>query len=443
MRLVAAGVVAAAAFCWSTQLALAALMISTAPTSNVTCSAGVCTATASTAVLNVGDLQIMLASSSVKVVSGSVARDIEIAAALTWASSNGLTLDAHSNITIDQPVSVAGPGGFTLLTRDGGHYGGLLFDPTGNVTFLGLSNPLSINGHAYTLVNSIASLAGAIAANPSGYFALANSYDASHDGTYSHSPINRRFDGAFEGLGNTISNLTITSHSIPKLGLGLFSSVERHGIIRDVGVTNVSVTARVPENTSSGNYYYYEGALAGVNDGYTIGCFSAGNVDLVAAAKSNFAAVYVGGLVGSNNAVIVRSSAATALSVKGEGPTGSYVYIAGGGLVGFNQGKIESSSTSGTVTDDLDQNEEAEGLEVGGMIGDNDSFVENSHSSAAVSISTGFYAEGGGLVGENDGWILNSYAAGPVSGGKTIIGGGLVGGQGPTGLINGTFATGS
>ena len=57
------------------------------------------------------------------------------------------------------------------------------------VQFGNLSGTLTINGTAYTLVNSVASLASAIAANPSGAFALAKSYNAKGDGTYAASPI--------------------------------------------------------------------------------------------------------------------------------------------------------------------------------------------------------------------------------------------------------------
>jgi hypothetical protein len=65
----------------------AALEISAKATGNVTCSAGVCTATAKKAVLNVTDLANMLASADVTVQSGTLAQDIEINAALTWTST--------------------------------------------------------------------------------------------------------------------------------------------------------------------------------------------------------------------------------------------------------------------------------------------------------------------------------------------------------------------
>src|ERR1700722_3381177 len=88
----------------------ASLVISSAATRHVTCDAGVCAATAAHAVLNVGTLQSLLATSAVNVVSGNQANDIKVAVPLTWASNNALTLDSYRSIVIDGPVSVAGPG---------------------------------------------------------------------------------------------------------------------------------------------------------------------------------------------------------------------------------------------------------------------------------------------------------------------------------------------
>ncbi len=52
----------------------ATVVVSNAATQHMSCSAGICTPTAQNAVLNAGDLQSMLASSDVKIVTGSIAR---------------------------------------------------------------------------------------------------------------------------------------------------------------------------------------------------------------------------------------------------------------------------------------------------------------------------------------------------------------------------------
>ena len=48
---------------------------------------------------------------------------------------------------------------------------------------------------------------------------------------------------------------------------------------------------------------------------------------------------------------------------------------------------------------------------------------------------------GGGLVGNNPGTITDSFASGTVGGGAFFFVGGLVGVNGPTGVINGSFGT--
>src|SRR5437763_731341 len=136
----------------------AALKISNQPTKNVTCSKGVCTATAPRAVLNVGDLANMLASGDAKVVSGSEARDIEIDTALSWTSTSRLTLDSFHAIAVNKPVSVTGTGALTITTNDGGSGGDFRFFGSGHVRFWDFGSSLIVNGNSYGLIGSIRKL---------------------------------------------------------------------------------------------------------------------------------------------------------------------------------------------------------------------------------------------------------------------------------------------
>src|SRR5579862_7917208 len=188
------------------------LTISTDATSNVSFNNGVFTATADHAVLNVNDLESALASGNVKVTTdngagGDEKGDLHVETAFIWTSSNALTLDAYHTIFVDQPVLDSDAGGLTLTNNDGGSGGVLLFGSGGNMEFQNLSTALTINANAYTLVSDITTLAAYIAANPSGFYALANAYDASQDGTYSSAPVTTTLAGVFEGFGNTIRNL--------------------------------------------------------------------------------------------------------------------------------------------------------------------------------------------------------------------------------------------
>src|ERR1700722_6240816 len=198
--------------CAAGTMAHADVVISSGATSNMSCSNGICAPTAENAVLNGGDLENLLAAGAVRVTttgSGLQASNIVVDARLSWSAATTLALDAYRSITVDQPVSVGETGGVALTTNDGGTGGLLLFLGKGNITFANISSSLSINGESYTLENTLPDLANAIAANATGAYALANSYDASKDGTYANAPISTFFTGSFDGLGNEISNLKI------------------------------------------------------------------------------------------------------------------------------------------------------------------------------------------------------------------------------------------
>ncbi|HEX3943754.1 MAG TPA: hypothetical protein VHW69_06685, partial [Rhizomicrobium sp.] len=197
-------------------IARADISISNKPTQNMSCDAGVCTATAQKAVLNVSDLATMLASGDVAVKTGSVAKDIDVDQTLQWTSTSRLTLDAQQSVTVNKQVTVAGQGALTVITNDIGgakaknKSGEFVIVPEhGSVQFWDLGSSLIIDGNSYTLVGDIKTLAADIAANPSGFYALAKPYDASVDGTYTARPVSGTFGGVFEGLGNVFSNVSI------------------------------------------------------------------------------------------------------------------------------------------------------------------------------------------------------------------------------------------
>src|SRR5580704_10963400 len=188
------------------------VVISTNPTSNMSCSGGVCTPTASDAVLNVSDLESYLASGSLEVTttgSGVQANNIDVTAPFSWSATNTLTLDAYDSITVAGSVTDSGAGGVALDTNDGGSGGALSFISGGALTITNLKDALTINGARYHLASSLKQLIYKIVAHPDGRYALANSYDARRDGAYGNSPIQVPFNGAFTGLGNSIANLEI------------------------------------------------------------------------------------------------------------------------------------------------------------------------------------------------------------------------------------------
>ena len=295
--------------------ASASVTISSQPTKNMSCSSGVCSPTRKSAVLNVTDLASMLASGDVTVTSGSSAQDIDIKATLGWTSTSRLTLDAYHSIAFDKPVVVAGTGGVTIITNDGRAGGDFRFFRKGHIEFWDNDSSLVINGQPYTLVASVQQIAKAL--NRSSFpLALAKHLNAKQQ-TYAHSPIPLLQD-TFEGLGNTISNLTITDATAGE-SVGFFGEFNNFGqavSIRDVNLTSVNVLG--------GGIEQSVGGLVGFSQGLIQNSSVAGQVS--ASGTTSFA----GGLVGWNSITIEHSWSSA--SVSGSNGAGA------GGLVGNNFG---------------------------------------------------------------------------------------------------------
>jgi hypothetical protein len=104
-----------------------------------------------------------------------------------------------------------------------------------------------------------------------------------------------------------------------------------------------------------------------------------------------------------------------------------YYYV--GGLVGFNNGIVTNSYSTGNVSGTVGM--------VGGLVGKNTDTVSNSYSTASVS----GIVNAGGLVGDNwRGTVSNSYSTGSVIGSSCV--GGLVA-YSNNGTITNSYSTGS
>ena len=372
----------------------------------MSCSGGICAPTASSATLNVTDLENLLASGGVEVTTtgaGVQAGNIVVDAGLTWSNTASLGLDAYQSIAIDGAVSVAGQGGLSLTTNDGGSGGALSFGLKDSVTFASLSSQLSINGAVYMLVGNISSLASAIASNPSGDYALANNYDASQDGTYSTTPIPTTFTGTFEGLGNTISNIKVNTKQQANVS-GLFVEVDSSGTVSDIVLANLNIDAHSQGMEASG-----VGGVAALNYGVLNDDHVGG---FIRSGKGS-----VGGLNGGNTGVISNSSATATIMVNGSGNA------EGGGLAGYNDGLITGSFATGSVT----------AQDAGGLVGLNLIYISNSYATGSVK-GVGAAATAGGFVGGDQLYINDSYSTGKPMG-KGVVGGFLGGVSGQIGEL--------
>ncbi len=327
--------------------------------------------------------------------------DINVNAAVSW-SNNTLTLIAHHDINVNAVMTATdaklvlnygwngltggaetyGAGGTNLnmgFNPDGTFKGRVDFFTVPGNTFVPTLTPRSgtgflyINDSVYTVINDLGSEGSSngidlqgINGGLGGRYALGSNIDAGVTSGWAggFTPIGFNgglFDGVFDGLGHTISNLTIYRPGDTQVGLFTFlgnSDVK----IRNVGLVGASVTGAG----------YSVGGLVGYNNFGTISnsWLSGGSIE---------GGSYVGGLVGYNyHGTFSNSCVSGNSSITGNNDVG--------GLVGYNdRGTITDSYATGNVT--------GGGYHVGGLVGYSHGTVTNSFYNMDAAI----------LVGDGDG----------------------------------------
>jgi len=405
-----------------TSAAHATVTISSKPTTNMSCAAGVCTPTADQAILNVSDLEHLIGQSDTKVLAK--AMPLRIVAPLAWASTAQLTLDSPS-IAIDQPITVQGTGGLVINTRHGNTKGAYVLERKGRVEFWDLGGRLAIDGNPYVLVKTVEQLSQSVSANPNGFYALAQNYDAAADGTYASSPV-VELDGTFEGLGNAISNLTIAD-TLEDDNAALFtylgSGFNTRTSVRDITLNNLRLTGSAGFNRMGGiavnnfgtiSNVHVHGRISSTSDIGAIASYNAGLVDHASAAVRE-TVIYVGGSGGSLGGLVAQNHGTVRDSFSTGAVSGDFQSDNVGGLVGYNQqGQIIDSWSSGNVKSATFS---------GGLVGYSDGIISGSFAKGNVTGDGG--VNGGGLVGENLGMIKGSFALGSISNFENV--GGLMG----------------
>ncbi len=338
--------------------------------------------------------------------------DIIVAAPLSWNTTAGLTLSAYRNVDVDAAITVTGGGALNLITdNSGAGNGGTLAFNGAAIQFTG-GTPLAPAGALtigvgtaaptpYTLVGSLASLAIDVAVNNAAAYALATSVDGSNGGVgYDTSPLASTvavpFTGVIEGLGNTVTTLMITDDASGFVGL----VAQNAGTVRDIVLTGGAVTGAGAV-----------GALVGYNQ--VSGLVSGSTSTTAVSAQANAASlVSVGGLVGSNDGTVQASSASGTVT---DTDTAVATTAGAGGLVGTNTGAVTGSAASGAVASATDP-------DTGGLIGTASSGVISGDVATGAVSGT---VQAGGLVGVSAAPISSSSAAGAVQGSEFV--GGLVG----------------
>ena len=204
------------------------------------------------------------------------------------------------------------------------------------------------------------------------------------------------FSGTFDGNDHIIQNLTI---EFPEgCNVGLFGKLSPTATVINLGMESVDLTH---------NDYSNSGAIAAINHGWIVNCYSAGSI------RGDSC---TGGLVGINYSEIIGCH--TAGLVEGSSSNS-------GGLVGLNLGGFIQKSSSACYINGW--------RSVGGLVGESTVFCVG--DSCYWSLISYCYATGyvtgsesyiGGLVGYNhESYLYNCYATGSVSGNQAV--GGLVG----------------
>ena len=234
--------------------------------------------TGSTLSTNLGTTSVTILSSSG---AGGTNGDVNVNDAVSWSANNTLTLSAYRNVNVNSNITATGnTAGLTLTPSNTGAGGSYYLNNSAVITLSGSTPSLTIAGNAYTVINSLGVAGDATTTtlqgmknNLTGRYALGSNIDATATSTWNaglgFAPVGDNilpFEGTFDGLGHTISNLVINRPATTYVGLFGRTS---NGIISNVGLLNVNIT---------GNYYV--GGLVGSENssGSITNSYSAGSV---------------------------------------------------------------------------------------------------------------------------------------------------------------------
>src|ERR1700683_1506974 len=358
--------------------------------------------------------------------------NVNVNDAVAWSANTALTLTASNNVNINANITATGNTAGLVINPNTAN-GAATASGTGSyilhsgvsITLPGTTRSLSIAGTHYTVINTLG-LSGSMTGTDlqginvllSGDYVLGSNINAAatagwHAGA-GFTPIGTLgtpFTGIFDGLGHTISNLTI---SLTTPNVGLFGATGTGATIRNVGLVSDSVTGGAGTGGLVGNNgpgvaisgSYTTGPVNGAaGTGGLVGSNTTGAISDSYSTGSVSGAAGARGLVGSNTSGAITDSYATG-SVNGAAGTG--------GLVG--------GRPSGAITDSYATGSVNGAAGTGGLIGSSTSGpISNSYATGNVNGGTG--AGVGGLIGSNtSGTVTNSYAAGGVSGTGASVG---------------------
>lgn len=356
--------------------------------------------------------------------------DIFVNDAVSWSANNTLTLDAYRNININQSISATGTSGKLALKYGQGSSDGVIatvassYNVNAAVNLSAGQNFSTQLGSAgsvkdYTVITSLGAAGSTTAADLQGMngnlnanYVLGGNIDAAATSGWNSgsgfTPIgvnyNTPFRGTFDGLGHTISTISINRPTTNYVGL--FGYTSAGTVIRNVGLVGGSVTgmgwvgALVGDDSGTIGNSYSTASVTGINSyiGGLVGAkhYSGGNKTLSNSYSTGSVSggSYVGGLVGFNDLGTITNSYATG-SVSGRSSVGGLIggnYVAPG-----NFGKLSYSFATGRVT--------GSGTKIGSLIGENlntgtvvDNFWDSTVNPTLAGIASGTATGATGLT---------------------------------------------
>jgi len=365
--------------------------------------------TASTAPINSVDTTAFLNRNTASI-TGSVTEGSDISMALVNVeSANSLVLNAGEIVLqntdmLDKVTEIKGAETVYLGTETG----------TYNLS----AEQLEKLGEAQTNPAKLISNLAEIRDDLTGNYLLADDVDLSS--TANFMPIGftaageqgDTFEGYFNGMGHTISNMTMDTSALQGEGNGIYT-----GLFADVIGSVKNVTLK--DATVTGGGVFGTGAVAGMLSNGIIS-----NVAVIGNSSVSGAESYGGGIVGNGSGTI--TNVYNEASVSG----GSDI----GGIVGnYTGGKLYNAVNKGNVT--------ASAGTAGGIVGQvilpagETTIIDYVKNSGAVS-SQGEYGMAGGIVGMLGAWgsesdtmtlnLTNAFNSGTVTG--AMVKGAIVGG---------------
>ncbi len=364
--------------------------------------------------------------------------DILVNQAVSWSTGNKLTLDAERNVKVSADITASGSNaGLAVKTGAAGRF--TVEDPTNTgvlskVTLSGANASFSLNGNAYTVVQSLAQLQSINGSSLAANYVLGVDIDASSTATLNggagFQPLGRTgsgFTGTFDGLGHSITALTVNRPT--ENNVGLFANIGTAGMVRQF----VLVSAKLSGNTNVGS-------VAGLSAGTIERAFVYGS-DSAGAATVNGVA-NVGGVAGRADGTVSLGTMARVF-VTGTNSVGGLVGYLGegglvtdasaariitgasnvGGLVGYAyKSTIQSSRFQGTLVTGTSN--------VGGLVGAiEQGTVDNARTTASTTagVTTPGEVVGsqrvGGIVGDASGSIVSRVTSNDAVTGTAAVGG--------------------